>query len=88
MLVWAGAGLLGWIAGELLVEDPVSRPYFDALGRDYGLNHTMTEYAMQVACTLVVIVCGWLLKRWHTRASRRANERAVVEAREQKSAAE
>ena len=40
ILVWAGAGLLGWIAGELMVEDPVSRPFFDTLGADYGLNHT------------------------------------------------
>src|SRR5262245_27274913 len=30
VLVWAGAGLLGWIAGELMVEDPVSGPYFDS----------------------------------------------------------
>ena len=25
ILVWAGAGLLGWIAGELVMEDPVSK---------------------------------------------------------------
>ena len=30
LLVWAGAGLLGWIAGELMVEDPVSAPFFEA----------------------------------------------------------
>ena len=88
ILVWAGAGLLGWIAGELMVEDPVSRPFFDTLGADYGLNHTLTEYAMQVACTLFVLLCGWLLKKWQNRASRRASERAVAETREQKSAAE
>jgi YjbE family integral membrane protein len=80
ILVWAGAGLLGWIAGELLMEDPVSRPYFDTLGKDFGLSHQATEYTMQVACTLLVLVCGWLLKKWHSRASRQAAE--------QKSAAE
>ena len=27
---------LGWIAGELMVEDPVSGPYLDALAAAYG----------------------------------------------------
>jgi YjbE family integral membrane protein len=88
ILVWAGAGLLGWIAGELLVEDPVSRPYFDAFGADYGLGHKATEYVVQVICTLFVIVCGWLLKKLHSfRASRRERQ-AQAQTREQKSAAE
>jgi YjbE family integral membrane protein len=72
ILVWAGAGLLGWIAGELLMEDPVSKPYFDAIGAQYGLNHRLTEYIMQTACTAFVLVCGWLLMKWHGR--RRAPE--------------
>src|SRR5438874_1479071 len=58
ILVWAGAGLLGWIAGELLMEDPVSRPYLDRVGMDYGLDHTAAEIAMQIACTLFVLLCG------------------------------
>jgi YjbE family integral membrane protein len=88
ILVWAGAALLGWIAGELLVEDPVSRPYFDGLGADYGLNHKLTEYAVQVVCTLLVIFFGWLLKKWYSyRASRRANA-PIAASSEQKSAAE
>ena len=80
ILVWAGAALLGWIAGELLVEDPVSKPYFDMLGADYGLGHKATEYLTQVVCTLFVVFCGWVLKKWHSRHSRQASE--------QKSAAE
>jgi YjbE family integral membrane protein len=72
LLVWAGAGLLGWIAGELLMEDPVSRPYLDKFGMDYGLDHTATEIGMQIACTLLVLLCGWLLMKWHNRASRQA----------------
>jgi YjbE family integral membrane protein len=74
ILIWAGAGLLGWIAGELLMEDPVSRPYLDMIGRDYGLSHQATEYAMQIACTLFVLLCGWLLMKWKGRASRQAVE--------------
>ena len=80
ILVWAGAGLLGWIAGELLMEDPVSRPYLDQLGMDYGLDHKATEIVMQIACALFVLLCGWLLMKWQSRAGRQATE--------QKSAAE
>jgi YjbE family integral membrane protein len=69
ILVWAGAGLLGWIAGELLMEDPVSRPYLDAIGADYGLTHKAAEYVMQVVCTAFVLVCGWLLMKWRSRGA-------------------
>jgi YjbE family integral membrane protein len=80
ILVWAGAGLLGWIAGELLMEDPISKPYLDAIGADYGLAHRGSEIVMQVACTLFVLFCGWLLMKWQRRGSKAASE--------QKSAAE
>jgi hypothetical protein len=30
MLVWAGAALLGWIAGGLIVDDPALRPFLPA----------------------------------------------------------
>ena len=32
-----------------------------------GLGHKGTEIAMQIACTLFVLVCGWLLMKWHGR---------------------
>lgn len=67
ILVWAGAALLGWIAGELLMEDPISRPYFDSFGAQYGLNHKLTEYVMQTAGALLVVVCGWLMMKWQGR---------------------
>jgi len=68
ILVWAGAGLLGWIAGELVMEDPVSKGYLDSLGMQYlGLGHKGTEIVMQIACTLFVLFCGWLLMKWQGR---------------------
>jgi YjbE family integral membrane protein len=67
VLVWAGAALLGWIAGELVMEDPISRPYLDALGASYGLAHRAMEYVMQVGCTLFVLIVGWILLRRHSR---------------------
>ncbi len=80
ILVWAGAALLGWIAGELVMEDTVSRPFFDALGAGYGLGHKATEYTIQIICTAFVLVCGWILMK--------RQERAHAEAGEHKSPAE
>jgi hypothetical protein len=51
ILVWAGAGLLGWIAGELMVEDPVSGPYFESIAAAYGLSHKALLLGMHVLCT-------------------------------------
>ncbi len=60
-LVWAGAALLGWIAGELVMEDPVSNPYFEALGVQYGFSHHAVEYALKIAGAVLVLVIGWVL---------------------------
>jgi YjbE family integral membrane protein len=64
VLVWTGAALLGWVAGELLLQDPASKAFLDAYGDSYGLSHRATETAIEAACTLFVVVCGWLLMTW------------------------
>ena len=69
ILVWAGAGLLGWIAGELMVEDPVSAPYFDAIAAAYGLSHKMLLTGMHVLCTVFVLAIGWYLMRRRSRGA-------------------
>lgn len=63
-LVWAGAALLGWIAGDLIMEDPVSHPFLVALGAPYGLVPEAIELMLQVIGALSVLAIGWLvLKR-------------------------
>jgi len=69
ILVWAGAALLGWIAGELVMEDPISRPYLDALGAGYGFGHKATETIMQVLCAGLVLAWGWILLRRRSRGA-------------------
>jgi YjbE family integral membrane protein len=69
ILVWAGAALLGWIAGELLVEDPVSGQYFDMLAAAYGLSHTAIVYGMHILCTVIVLIGGWILIRRRSRGA-------------------
>ena len=69
LLVWAGAGLLGWIAGELMVEDPVSAPFFEAISVAYGLSHKVLLNGMHVLCTVLVLAIGWYLMRRRSRGA-------------------
>jgi YjbE family integral membrane protein len=75
VLVWAGAALLGWIAGELLMQDPMSMAFFDAYGEGYGLSHRATATAIQAACTLLVVICGLRLMQRRSRRQENARER-------------
>ena len=61
LLVLAGGGLLGYIAGEMMVEDPAVAPWIAA--------HTpqLTAFAPGVGVALVVAV-GWGLTRRRGRA--------------------
>ncbi len=67
-LVQLGAGILGWVSGEMLVKDPIihSRiaPYYSAL-----------KWGVPALVTVGVLAVGWLLNR---RAA--AKEAAVKEA--------
>ncbi len=56
IFIWAGAGLLGWIAGEMLVKDPA----LHGLGLPQG---NTAHYAAAFIGAAFVIVVGWWLKR-------------------------
>ena len=60
VLVWAGAALLGWIAGEVIATDPVIGP----------LPHR-TVYTAAVAGALFVVIAGGL---WRRARLKRADE--------------
>jgi predicted tellurium resistance membrane protein TerC len=57
ILVWAGAALLGWIAGEIMIEDPATIRF---LGEE--LVHRYVYFAA-AAGALFVVAFGWLLLR-------------------------
>jgi YjbE family integral membrane protein len=57
ILVWGGAGLLGWVAGEIMIKDPAAARW---LGE--GLVHTLHLYAA-AAGALFVLLTGWVLRR-------------------------
>ncbi len=57
ILIWAGAGLLGWVAGEMLDSDPFLIQQFGA-----ELLHKL-EYPAAVAGALIVLGAGFLIRR-------------------------
>ncbi|MGO4282657.1 TerC family protein [Bosea sp. TAB14] len=56
ILVWAGAGLLGWVAGEMLDSDPWLVTRFGA-----ELLHQL-EYPVAILGALLVLGLGYLIK--------------------------
>lgn len=59
ILVWAGAALLGWIAGELFVEDP---------GVIQMIGKHLPALPAQIGCALLVLVLGYFFKKRHDAA--------------------
>ncbi len=62
VFVWAGAALLGWIAGEMIISDTAA---FAKLGM--AVPHGL-QYAAAAAGAIVVLAFGFLLKRRVTSA--------------------
>ncbi len=56
LLVWAGAGLLGWVAGEMLDSDPWFASQFGA-----AMMHQL-EYPAAILGALLVLGLGYWLK--------------------------
>jgi YjbE family integral membrane protein len=59
-MVWAGAGLLGWVAGELILDEPSLKFLFDAIPA--AVAHVLAPALGAV----FVLGLGWLLRRRHT----------------------
>jgi len=59
ILVWAGAALLGWIAGEVIVKDAAVASYF---GEDFVEKAHL--FGAGAGAVLVVVV-GWVIRRMH-----------------------
>jgi YjbE family integral membrane protein len=56
ILVWAGAALLGWVAGEMLGSDPF---LVDRLGED---SVHRLDLPLSIAGAALVVALGWFLK--------------------------
>jgi YjbE family integral membrane protein len=65
LLIWVGAGLLGWIAGEVIATDPVIA---GALSAGFGAAAAQQAvHVLAVAGVVLVLAAGWLWRRWQAR---------------------
>ena len=63
ILVWAGAALLGWVAGEAIVTDPALSGH---LAATIGANLTQQiAFAAPGTGAALAIAAGGLWRRWH-----------------------
>ena len=79
ILVWAGAALLGWIAGELIVDDRISLEQIQAWAPALVVPNPETtlgikagpalHYAAAVIGTVIVLIWGWMLLRRRSRGA-------------------
>ena len=70
MLIWAGAGLLGWVAGDLIADEtPIRAWLVEALssmhvGQIYAnINSRGPDWLMAGACVVLVIVLGAVARK-------------------------
>jgi YjbE family integral membrane protein len=63
MLVWGGAALLGWIAGELIAKEPALLPAVTELGRLVSIQVPTLLFLAQVVGAVFVVALGWLIRR-------------------------
>lgn len=63
MIVWAGAALLGWIAGEIIAGDPVFAHYLDP-----ATAHRVLLAGAMLGALLVVFI-GVVRRRWIRRSA-------------------
>lgn len=61
ILVWAGAGLLGWISGELIATEPVLATVLRDLSQTLQVTPGTTARILEVLGTLLVLLVGWIV---------------------------
>jgi len=74
IIVWAGAAILGWVAGELAANDPIVAPHASALAPGAGPLETWTglnvvELALALLGVAVVLLTGVVRRRGGTRGA-------------------
>jgi YjbE family integral membrane protein len=60
-LVWAGAGLLGWVSGEMAAGDPA------LLERLHGVDHEALERALAIGGAAIVLAIAFAVLAWRQR---------------------
>jgi YjbE family integral membrane protein len=67
-LVWAGAGLLGWVAGEMMASDPVVVEHAHGL-----IRHEWLEHGLAIAGAALVLATAFAIELWRQWRADQAN---------------
>jgi predicted tellurium resistance membrane protein TerC len=59
ILVWGGAGVLGWVAGDILASDPIVLGAFSNFSPDH------VETIAQIVGAAIVVISGYVWRRQH-----------------------
>lgn len=70
-LVYVGAGILGWVAGEMIVGDKLISPYLHFLGK-------VGHYAIPAVLAVLIVVLGKMFEKKNHAAAEREEEVAVA----------
>ena len=63
MLIWGGAALLGWVAGELIATEPLLASAMTTVGETLGLTAKGIARVFAVLGVIVVISAGLTMRR-------------------------
>ena len=61
IVVWLGAGLLGFIAGEIVVDDPAVKDSLLAMGAAIGIPAANLPITLGIAGIVLVLAIGWAM---------------------------
>lgn len=63
ILVWAGAALLGWVAGELIATEIALKPYIEQLALSLGVTEKVIARAFEAIGAAIVVLAGLVVSR-------------------------
>jgi YjbE family integral membrane protein len=61
ILVWAGSALLGWIAAELIVTEPVLHTYVASFAHSLDVTMKFVTRGAEILGAVSVVLTGWLI---------------------------
>lgn len=59
ILVWGGAAILGWVAGDIFSSDPIVQGFFSET------SHEKVELMSQIVGAATVLIWGYVWRRRH-----------------------
>jgi YjbE family integral membrane protein len=75
VIVWLGAALLGWIAGDLFINDSALHP--DIMEAAIGMSHHAAELAMGILGAIIVVALGRYFIMRHKAKGESGNQEAA-----------